>query len=145
MLDARAPTGAEPIEAKTVYLFVDFVHQSSTQHCPLRWIYFALEYRVLNPLSKALAQTSDTTQAPPTGGIASGDIVCNEHQHYCSLFPEKRWVAIEVTTQPPSHQSGLYERDETERRLFLKKGVCKLTFLSLLVRDQNRLPCIFAQ
>ena len=75
VFDARAPISSQPIESKAVCLFVDLVNQSISKHRPLRWIHLAFKHRILHPLSEVLACTSDTTQAPPPGGIAGRDIV----------------------------------------------------------------------
>ena len=54
MFDAGSPIGTESIEAQAVFPFVNLTDESSAQSRPLRWVYLALEDRVLNSLPVVL-------------------------------------------------------------------------------------------
>ena len=99
MFNSQAPIGTEPVEAEAVYLFVNLVDEPRAQYCPLCRVNLAFEHRVLYALSEVLAEAGYTAETPSPGGIASGDIISDQHQHCCSLTPKKGWIAVEVATQ----------------------------------------------
>jgi hypothetical protein len=77
----RASAVRQPVKAQTIDIEIDFLQKVPFERLELGDRDLAFEYRLLNALANAFANSRNTSQAAASSARFGVDVIANDHKH----------------------------------------------------------------